>query len=128
MFAGANKLLFARAGLLRKQQTFAEELLWHYLRTKPLGFKFRRQHAYANYILDFYCHALKLVIEVDGSIHELEEIRQNDQTRQEHLEADNLTVIRFTNGEIRLNKEEVINKIEAYLRLKSNCNERNSET
>ena len=66
--------------------------------------------------------------EVDGSIHELEEIRQNDQTRQKNLEADNLTVIPYTNDEIRLNKEEVIDKIEAYLRLKSNCNERNSET
>ena len=53
MFGGADKSLFGRASELRSKQTFAEELLWQYLRRKPLGFKFRRQHAYGNYILDF---------------------------------------------------------------------------
>ena len=76
MFAGADKFLFARASELRSQQTFTEELLWQYLKTKPLGFKFRRQHAYSNYILDFYCHSVKLVIEVDGSIHNKDEIKE----------------------------------------------------
>jgi imidazole glycerol-phosphate synthase subunit HisF len=72
MFSGADKLLFEKAAALRSRQTFAEELLWNYLRTKPLGFKFRRQHSFSNYILDFYCHALNLVIEVDGSIHQVQ--------------------------------------------------------
>ena len=117
MFAGAGKFLFARAGELRNQQTFAEELLWEYLKTKPLGFKFRRQHAYGSYILDFYCHRLKLVIEVDGSIHNEEEIKRNDEIRQKQLESDKLIVLRFTNDEVRLNKEEVISKIENYLQL-----------
>jgi very-short-patch-repair endonuclease len=67
MFSGADSFLFERASKLRKQQTFAEEILWNYLRTKPFGFKFRRQHAFSIYILDFYCHSLKLAIEVDGS-------------------------------------------------------------
>jgi len=115
MFAGADKFLFARAGELRKQQTFAEELLWQYLKTKPLGFKFRRQHVFSNYILDFYCHALKLVIEVYGSIHNEEEIKRNDAIRQKHLENDKLLVLRFTNDEIRLNKEEVVKQIEKHL-------------
>jgi very-short-patch-repair endonuclease len=117
MFAGADKLLFAKAGELRKRQTFAEELLWQYLKTKPLGFKFRRQHAYWTYILDFYCHALKLVIEVDGSIHNEEEVKKNDEIRQKHLENDKLFVLRFTNDEIRLNKKKVIKQIENFLRL-----------
>ena len=108
MFAGADKFLFARAGELRKQQTFAEELLWQRLKTKPLGFKFRRQHAYGSYILDFYCHRLKLVIEVDGSIHNEEEIKRNDEIRQKDLENDKLCVIRFTNDELRLHKDKVI--------------------
>ena len=95
MFGGANKFLFARAGELRSQQTFAEELLWQYLKTKPLGFKFRRQHAYGIYILDFYCHAVKLVIEVDGSIHNKEEIKSND--------------------EIKFDKADVIKRIENHL-------------
>ena len=120
MFAGAGKLLFARASELRKQQTFAEELIWQYLRTKPLGFKFRRQHVYSIYILDFYCHAVKLVIEVDGSIHMTEDVKENDQVRQKQLEADGLFVLRFTNDEIELRKEEVIKTIENHLRLSAN--------
>jgi very-short-patch-repair endonuclease len=119
IFAGAGKLLLARTGDLRKKQTFSEELLWQYLKTKPLGFKFRRQHAYGIYILDFYCHALKLVIEVDGSIHNSEEVKPNDAVRQKHLESDNLYVLRFRNDEIRLNKEEVINQIKSHLHLKA---------
>jgi cyclase len=77
MFSGAENLLFKRASELRKQQPFAEEILWNYLRTKPLGFKFRRQHPFSIYIVDFYCHQLKLAIEVDGSIHEVEEVKKN---------------------------------------------------
>jgi very-short-patch-repair endonuclease len=99
MFSGAG-ILFVRAGELRKQQTFFEELLWQYLKTEPLGFKFRGQHPYGNYILDFCCHALKLVIELDGSIHEIEEVKQIDEVRQKHLESDNLFVLRFSNDEI----------------------------
>jgi len=85
MFLGADKLLFERAATARKQQTFAEEILWNYLRTKPHGLKFRRQHLLACYILDFYCHQLKLAIEVDGSIHQLEEVKRNDKERQQLL-------------------------------------------
>jgi very-short-patch-repair endonuclease len=53
MFAGAGKFLFERAAELRSRQTFAEELLWNYLRTKPFGFKFRRQHPYSHISLTF---------------------------------------------------------------------------
>jgi cyclase len=121
MFAGAGKLLFAKASELRKQQSFAEELLWQYLRTKPLGFKFRRQHVYSLDILDFYCRALKLVIEVDGSIQMRQDVKENDQVRQIQLEEDGLFVLRFTNNEIELGKEEVINTIENHLRLRANA-------
>ncbi len=119
MFAGAEHLLFKRAAELRKRQTQAEEVLWAYLRAKPLGFKFRRQHPYLHYILDFYCHSLKLVIEVDGSIHEKEEVKENDAVRQSCLEDHGLTILRFTNEEIRLNTENVIAKIERHLRIKT---------
>jgi len=67
MFAGADETLFKRAAELKCHLTHTEEILWNYLRTKPLGFKFRRQHSFLNYILDFYCHQLKLVIEIDGT-------------------------------------------------------------
>ena len=67
-----------------------KQILWGYLKTKSLGFKFRRQHPYSLYILDFYCHSLKLVIEIDGSIHEKEEVKENDKIRQQSLEIDGL--------------------------------------
>lgn len=127
MFSGAEKLLFEKASALRKQQTFAEEVLWNYLRTKPLGFKFRRQHPFLIYILDFYCHAIKLVIEVDGSVHELEEVKQKDELRQKQLEQEGLTFLRFTNNEIRLQPETVIKQIENCLKEKSETS-KNSTT
>jgi imidazole glycerol-phosphate synthase subunit HisF len=116
MFSGADKLLFERAVKLRRQQTFAEEILWNYLRTKPLGFKFRRQHPFSVYILDFYCHELKLAIEVDGSIHNIEEVKENDEIRQKQLEQDCNNFLRFSNDEIRLKPEEVTQQIETYLK------------
>jgi very-short-patch-repair endonuclease len=66
---------------MRSRPTFGEELLWIYLQTKPLGYKFSRQHVYV-YILDFYCHALQLVIEVDGLIHKVEEVQKGDREKQ----------------------------------------------
>jgi imidazole glycerol-phosphate synthase subunit HisF len=116
MFSGADKLLFERAARLRRQQTFAEQILWNYLRTKPLGFKFRRQHPFAIYILDFYCHELKLAIEVDGSIHNIEEVKENDEISQKQLEQNCISFLRFANDEIRLKTEEVTQQIETYLK------------
>ena len=79
LFAGADRYIFARAKTLRKQPTAAENMLWVFLKQKPLGCKFGRQHPYGIYILDFYCHQLKLAIEVDGYIHDKPEVKQNDQ-------------------------------------------------
>lgn len=118
MFAGAEQLLFKRASELRDQQTHAEELLWSYLRTKPFGFKFRRQHPFLIYILDFYCHALSLVIEVDGSIHIEEDVIESDKIRQRHLEEHGLVVLRFTNDEIENKLEGVIKKLADHFALK----------
>ena len=116
MFSGADNFLFERASKLRKRQTFAEEIFWNYLKTKPFGFKFRRQHPFSIYILDFYCHQLKLVIEVDGSIHNVAEVKQSDEIRQQQLEKENLTFLRFSNEEIKLKPEEVIYQIETLLK------------
>ena len=100
MHGGAQKPLFQMAREHRNNSTPAEEVLWNYLKTKPLGIKFRRQHPYSVYILDFYCHSLNLVIEVDGTIHQLEEVKKNDIERQKILERDGLKVTRFSNDEI----------------------------
>ncbi|MCW3108841.1 MAG: hypothetical protein JWQ09_3347, partial [Segetibacter sp.] len=70
IFNEAHPLVFERAKELRKNMTEAEKLLWEYLKGGINGFKFRRQHPIGIYIADFYCHSFKLIIELDGKIHE----------------------------------------------------------
>jgi very-short-patch-repair endonuclease len=118
MHAGAVKPLYQRARELRNNATHAEEILWGYLKNKPLGFKFRRQHPYSIYILDFYCHSLKLVIEVDGKIHEHEDVKLNDNMRQELVEKDGVSFLRFSNEQIMKSLEIVIKETEEYISYK----------
>lgn len=108
-----NKNLQPYANRLRKGMTKAEACLWKYvLRARKMkGFQFRRQRAVLNYIADFMCKELMLVIEVDGSIHQLDEIIKNDGIRQKALEASGFTVLRFTNEEVLEN----INAVYSYL-------------
>ena len=87
-------------------------ILWGILKERFPDLKFRRQHPISNYIADIYCHSQKLIIEIDGSIHDLEEIQQNDEQRQKDLENLGIKVIRFTNKEIRNNEEWVLQTIE----------------
>jgi tryptophan synthase alpha chain len=112
MFYGASPIIFERAEKLRKNPTSEERMLWEIISKKKLGVKFRRQHPIWFYIADFYCHALKLVIEIDGSIHDLKEVRAKDETRQEIIESFDIRVIRFTNKQIRQNLNEVEAQIE----------------
>ncbi|MFZ4727908.1 MAG: HsdR family type I site-specific deoxyribonuclease, partial [Pseudanabaena sp.] len=97
---------------LRKNQTSAEKVFWEIVRTKRfLGLKFRRQHQIGNYIVDFYCHDRKLVIELDGEIHNQPEQQQRDRQRSEYLKSLGLTVLRFTNQEISQNLETVLQNL-----------------
>lgn len=112
MFCKASPLIFEMARELRRQQTHAETILWGYLKTKPSGYKFRRQHPLGIYIVDFYCHKLKLVIEADGSIHDVKEIKEHDRERQSAIEKSNIKVIRFTNDQILNELETVIEEIQ----------------
>ena len=100
MFYGASSLIFQRAVELRNRMTAAEELLWKQIHINEWKQKFRRQHPIANYVVDFYCHAKKLVIELDGSIHELEDVKKYDEYREAHLKELGLTVLRFTNEQV----------------------------
>lgn len=95
--------------------TEAEKILWGYLKTGIKGFKFRRQHPMGLYIADFYCHKARLVIEVDGSVHQSEIVKQNDEIRQRQMEEDGLRVIRFTNGEIFSDITAVLKRIESII-------------
>jgi cyclase len=115
MFYGAEPVLFARAKYLRNHLTPAEMKLWGYLRTHPLGFKFRRQHPVDIYIVDFYCHTCKLVIEADGNIHDLQDVQKADEERQRLLEAGGLKVLRLKNEEILKSMDSVIVKINTAL-------------
>ena len=111
MFYGASNLLFERAKELRNNMTQAELVLWENLRQRPLGVKFRRQHPLGIYVVDFYCHKLKLIIEVDGSVHDLQTVKEADIEKQRQLEMDGLKVVRFTNEEILKTKEIVIEQV-----------------
>lgn len=101
--------------LLRKRSTDAERILWEQLRDKGLGVKFRRQFSIGNYIVDLYAPQLKLVIEIDGSIHEMANAKVNDDDRQRNLAALGLTVLRFTNDEITGNLESVIQQVKTII-------------
>jgi cyclase len=115
MFYGANGLIFERAKDLRNRMTEAEMVLWGYLKQKPLGYKFRRQHPLGFYIADFYCHKLLLVIEVDGKIHEREDVAENDKERQIVIENFGLKVLRFTNDEVHKQFEKVVSIIKEFI-------------
>ncbi|MFD2516913.1 endonuclease domain-containing protein [Salinimicrobium flavum] len=90
MFYGASPYIHQRAKELRKTETRAEKILWSFLSNNKLEVKFRRQHPVSQFIVDFYCHKIKLVIEVDGEIHLKKEKRDKDQMRTEHLQNFNL--------------------------------------
>jgi very-short-patch-repair endonuclease len=95
---------------LRKNPTLAERILWQRLRNRKLqGLKFRRQHPIGEYIVDFYCHELRLIIEIDGSIHEQKS--ESDGERQIDLEQLGYRVLRFGNKEIYQNIQTVLEKI-----------------
>lgn len=115
MFIGASNLVFENAKTLRSNLTHAELLLWSYLKQKPHGHKFRRQHPISIYIADFYCHSLKLVIEIDGSIHNIHEVLQHDIERQIDLEQHGLRFLRFTNEEVEKKLEYVIEIVDNFI-------------
>ena len=86
-------------------------LLWHYLKEKKIGYKFRRQHIVGEYITDFINLKHKLIIEVDGKYHQEAEQVIKDAQRTQYLEQKGYTVIRFTNEEVFNHLEDVIKKI-----------------
>ncbi len=118
-FYGATPEIFLRAAELRRNMTKAEKLLWRELRSKKImGLTFRRQHPVNMFIADFYCHKARLVIEIDGSIHEVDGNKEKDQGREDEFEKFGITTIRFTNYEIYQELDKVLQEIEAICRKK----------
>ena len=97
---------------LRKEMTVSEIVLWQDIRKKNLGVQFHRQVPIDNYIVDFYCHELKLAIEVDGSSHNNDEIYDNDIIRQTKLEDLGVSFIRFDNLEVKNDINNVLKELE----------------
>jgi type I restriction enzyme M protein len=99
---------------LRKSQTPAEEILWELLRDRQLAdLKFRRQHQIGDYIVDFFCAEQRIVIELDGAIHDKRDQTKKDATRQAYLESLGHIVLRFRNEEVLTTPETVFSKITA---------------
>ncbi len=97
-----NPVLTANAKALRKNMTQEERKLWHmFLKTYPI--RFLRQKVIDNYIVDFYCHRARLVIELDGSQHYEPTAILQDNLRTHVMEQRNLMVLRIPNNEIRRN-------------------------
>jgi len=117
MFFGAKAELFTLALQMRKNPTQAEKAMWKILRKfRQSGCPFRRQHPIEFCIADFYCHNLRLVIEVDGEIHTGSEIQNHDEGRTGELERFGIKVIRFTNNQILHESEVVIEQIKVAIK------------
>lgn len=113
MWKGAPFENFKLASQLKLSMTEAELTVWERLKNKQFrGYKFRRQHPIHLFIVDFYCHELKLILEIDGEYHEKPEQRLADKERSELLEYQGLSIIRFTNEEVLNSMDLVLKKLE----------------
>ena len=102
-----------RAKELRREMTPAEKILWEEIRANKLGVHFRRQQVIQGFIVDFYCHRVGLVLEVDGDVHDLQ--KEEDERRERALYALGLRIVRFGNDEVMRGLSVVIDKIEAII-------------
>jgi very-short-patch-repair endonuclease len=97
-----------RARALRRDMTLPEGLLWRVLRSRPEGFKFRRQHPFGRCIVDFYCPATRLVIEIDGISHDMGDRPDRDRDRDLWLEGQGLQVLRFAASDVMKDLESAV--------------------
>jgi len=111
--ANADRYLLLKqyAKEMRHNQTDTESILWDRLKGRALGVRFRRQYIIDDYIVDFVCLECKLIIEVDGGYHLVEEQMIEDANRTERLNAYGFEVIRFTNDQIIADIDNTIENI-----------------
>src|SRR5436190_13722827 len=102
----------SRARYLRKNATDCERILWRHLRNRNFaGHKFRRQHPFEDYVLDFYCPSAKLAIELDGGGHNYRAGQIRDRTRSQFLARHGVGVLRFWNHQVRQELDSVLRAI-----------------
>lgn len=102
------QLLLEKAKKMRNNPTEAESLLWQYLRRNGLKEHFRQQHPICGYIPNFVCLRLRLIIEIDGGYHSEGEQQEQDKIRQDYLEKEGFSFLRFTNEEVLYDTDETI--------------------
>ena len=101
---------------LRREETPTERMLWKRLRGKQLdGYRFRQQHGFGPYVLDFYCPSIRLCIELDGEVHDSQEAQQHDSDRTSFLNQNRIHVLRFRNEEVEQSIELVLQRIREYI-------------
>lgn len=114
--------LVGNARRLRREMTDPERKLWNVLRNNQAGVKFRRQVPLGKYILDFYCHSIKLNVELDGSQHYTEEGRRKDGERDRWLQNNGIEAVRFSDADVFKNIDGVgqviYEKIQERLRMR----------
>jgi very-short-patch-repair endonuclease len=116
MFYGARGNIFHKARMLRGSQTEAEKLLWTYLKENKLnGLRFKRQHPVSSFIADFYCHKLKLVIEIDEAYHNSEVQKIRDVNRDAVMAELGLKILRFSDQEVIHQIDGVLDRIKKEL-------------
>ena len=104
------------AGKNRNSGTLAEIELWKQLKGKQMcGYDFHRQKPLLDYIVDFYCPKLKLVLELDGYSHHFEHIVEKDEIKQRDLEEWGLKILRFSDDEVLKQMPNVLMEIEGYI-------------
>ncbi|MBA2761352.1 MAG: class I tRNA ligase family protein, partial [Segetibacter sp.] len=106
-----SEMSFENAKRMRKEPTEAENILWNALRNRGTGYKFRRQHPIQNYIADFVCLDVWLVVEVDGGYHNKNDQKESEVARDEALKELGFTTLRFTNEEVLHNIDNVLSQI-----------------
>ena len=116
MFYGATPQLFDYANQLREAMTPAELVLWESLRMNKLnGFRFKAQHPISYFVADFYCHSARLVVELDGNVHDSVDQHEYDTNRTYILEEFGIRVVRFRNDEVFEQLRGVLAKIASFL-------------
>ena len=111
MYYGAKPTTLEAARILRENMTYHEKLLWEKLKLKQVcGVRFRRQHPIDFFIADFYCHEARLVVEIDGEIHDYR--KDYDDGGSAEMERYYIKVIRFPNSEVENNIDNVVRVIE----------------
>ena len=112
MFYGAKPEIFEKAKLLRLNMTSSEKILWTKLNNNQiLGLRFKSQHPINQFIADFYCHSIQLVIEIDGEIHNSVKNIEYDSGREFEMKKFGITTLRFTNDKVIEHLDKVISEI-----------------